>query len=255
MIDEIQELIHSYTRWLHDKTQLKQVHADWVEITTPHLDRHNDCLQIYAKKEGNNYLLTDDGYILNDLASSGCSMDSPKRIELLKMTLAGFGIQQEGPNILVKASAENFAIKKHNLIQAMLAINDMFVLSAPHVESLFYEDVTSWLDLSDIRYTSKVKFSGQSGYDHMFDFVIPKSKQQPERILQAINNPKKDSVEALVFKWMDTRDTRSSDTKLYALLNDSIASISQSVVDAIKNYALEPVFWSERETVRETLAA
>ena len=83
------------------------------------------------------------------------------------------------------ASPDNFALRKHNLVQAMLAVNDMFYLAVPMVASLFYEDVVAWLDLHDIRYTPKVKFTGKTGYDHLFDFVIPKSRRQPERIIQS----------------------------------------------------------------------
>ena len=95
MVREIDTLLNGYTRWLRDKTILKQIDTDWVEITTPYLDRHNDCLQIYARKEGNGLILTDDGYIINDLINSGCPLDTPKRQELLKTTLAGFGVKLE----------------------------------------------------------------------------------------------------------------------------------------------------------------
>jgi hypothetical protein len=85
--------------------------------------------------------------------------------------------------------------------------------------------------------------------------VIPRSRQQPERIVQAISNPKKDSAEALVFKWLDTRETRAPESRLYAFLNDSTSAVSPSVVDALRNYDLEPVLWSQREQAREALAA
>lgn len=255
MIDDIQRLLDDYTRWLRDKTVLRQVGSDWVQVTTPHLDRHNDCLQFYVRKEANGYLLTDDGYIIEDLINSGCPLDSPKRQELLKSTLAGYGVHLDGDQLVVRATPENFSLKKHNLIQAMLAVNDMFYLASPYVASLFYEDVAKWLDLADIRYTPKVKFTGKSGYDHMFDFVIPRSKQQPERIVQAITNPRKDSAEALVFKWLDTRKTRAPESKLYAFLNDVQSPVSPSVMDALRNYDLEPVPWSQREQAREALAA
>lgn len=255
MVEDIQRLLDEYTRWLKDKTAIKQVGGDWVEITTPHLDRHNDCLQLYVRQEGNGYLLTDDGYIIADLVSSGCPLDSPKRQELLKITLAGFGVHLDGECLLVHATAENFSLKKHNLIQAMLAVNDLFYLASPYVASLFYEDVIHWMDLSDIRYTPKVKFTGRSGYDHMFDFVIPKSRIRPERIVQTVSNPKKETAEALVFKWFDTRETRAPESRLYAFLNDSNSPVSQSVLDALRNYDLEPVLWSEREQARDALAA
>lgn len=254
MVNDIQKLLDDYTRWLRDKTVLRNVGRDWVQVTTPHLDRHNDCLQFYVRREGNGYLLTDDGYIISDLINSGCSLDRPKRQELLKMTLAGFGVQMDNEQLLIKATPENFPLKKHNLIQAMLAVNDLFYLASPHVASLFYEDVTQWLELADIRYTPKVKFTGKSGYDHMFDFVIPKSRQQPERIIQAINNPKKDSVKALMFQWLDTKEIRTPESLLFAFVNDN-SFVSPSDVDALKNYGVKPVPWSQREDVRELLAA
>jgi len=37
-----------------------------------------------------------------------------------------------------------------------------------------------------MRYTPRVKFPGISGYDQFLDFVIPKSRKQPERIVQPV---------------------------------------------------------------------
>lgn len=254
MIEEIQNLINQYMVWLKDKTVLRQV-KDWVEITTPYLDRHNDCIQIYAKKENSGYILTDDGYTIDDLEQSGCKLQSPKRQELLKVTLNAFGVQLQKSALQIHASADNFALRKHNLVQALLAINDMFYLAVPMVASLFYEDVVSWLDLSSIRYTPKVKFSGKSGYDHLFDFVIPKSRRQPERILQAINRPNRDTAQAVAFAWIDTKQVRPPDSRAYAILNDSEQPASVAVVDALQNYDVNPILWSKREDIREELAA
>ena len=92
MINEIQELLDNYVKWLREKTRLRQV-DDWVEITTPYLDRHNDYLQIYTRKEDGGYVLMDDGYVIDDLETSGCKLDSPKRQELLQTVLNGYGVQ------------------------------------------------------------------------------------------------------------------------------------------------------------------
>lgn len=255
LVEDVRLQMDNYFRWLKDKTILRSIDDEWVQVTTPHLDRHNDQLQFYVHKENSGYVFTDDGYILNDLINSGCPLDSPKRVELLKTTLAGFGVQLDGDQLMLKATPDNFSLKKHNLIQAMLAVNDLFFLASPYVASLFFEDVIQWLDLADIRYTPKVKFTGKSGYDHMFDFVIPRSRTQPERIVQAISNPKKDTAEAVMFKWMDTRETRSPESRLYAFLNDGTSAVSLAVLDALRNYQLQPVLWSQREQAREDLAA
>jgi hypothetical protein len=256
MIAEIQELIDQYVAWLKDKTTLRQIDDTWVEITTPYLDRHNDHLQIYTKRANGGFLLTDDGHTINDLESSGCMLASAKRQDLLRQTLNGFGIQLKEDHLLeVHASTENFALRKHSLVQAMLAVNDLFYLGEPMIVSLFYEDVVAWLDLSDIRYTPKVKFSGKSGYDHLFDFVIPKSRKQPERIIRAVNRPTKDAAQSIAFAWIDTKEVRSPDSKAYTLLNDSEHVVPVGVVDALHNYEVKAVLWSQRDNLRPELAA
>jgi hypothetical protein len=254
MIQDIQRLLDAYHAWLKDKTALRQV-EEWVEITTPYLDRHNDYVQIYAKKANGGYVLTDDGYTIQDLEDSGCKLESQKRQDLLRMTLNGFGVQLVGKALQVHTSPENFALRKHNLLQAMLAVNDMFYLAHPMVASLFYEDVVAWLDLHEIRYTPKVKFTGKTGYDHLFDFVIPKSRRQPERIIQTINRPSRDTAQALVLAWIDTKEVRPPESRAYALLNDGEQAVPQGVVDALRNYDVRAVPWSQRENVREELAA
>ena len=255
MKEEIDSLVNNYIAWLHDKTQTKQINEKWVEITTPYLDRHNDFLQIYAKKDDDTYLLTDDGYILNDLSASGCSLDSQKRKDLLMMTARGFGISVDGSQLFVRASSSDFSIKKHSLLQAMLAINDIFFTASPLVASLFFEDVEKWLKHSDARFSSKVLFSGKSGYNHMFDFLIPESKTYPERIIQTLSNPKKDTAENLVFKWIDTRESRQPNTKLYALLNDTETSVQSNVIEALRKYETIPILWTKRHNFIAELVA
>ncbi len=254
MIDEVQKLLDQYWLWLKDKTTLREI-EDWIEITTPYLDRHNDYMQIYAKRQNGGFILTDDGYTIGDLQRSGCELESRKKKDLLGITLNGFGVKLEGDSLTVRASRDNFALKKHNLVQAMLAINDLFYLAAPVVASLFLEDVTLWLDANDIRYTPKVKFTGKSGYDHLFDFVIPASKKQPERILRAINRPSRDMAEAVAFSWIDTKEVRPPNSRAYAFLNDAEHIASPSVIDALRNYDVHPVLWSARQDVVGELAA
>ncbi|MGH9431203.1 MAG: DUF1829 domain-containing protein [Terriglobia bacterium] len=256
MLQEIEKLLNDYRAWLKDKTTLRQVNGSWVEITTPFLDRHNDALQIYARGENGGYVLTDDRYTLHDLEASGCNLNTEKRKDLLKMTLNGFGVRMNNEALEVHASAENFPARKHNLIQAILAVNDLFYLASPIVESLFFEDVVAWLDLNNVRYTPKVKFTGISGFDHLFDFVIPKSpRKEPERIAQAINRPTRDNAEAFIYAWSDTREVRSSDSRAYAILNDVDQPVSGGVLEAFRNYHIQPVPWSHRAEVVADLAA
>lgn len=227
MTMEIQTLLDEYWRWLKDETDL-QFLDKWIQVDTPFLDRHNDYLTIYIKGSNGKYLLTDDGYIVDDLEQSGCRIQSPKRKLLFETTLRGFGVQtnEQTKALEVWSSREDFAMKKHGLVQAMLAINDLFYLATPTIKGLFLEDVENWLTENNIRYTPNLKLTGQSGYDHRFDFVIPKSSHLPERIIRTINRPTRDTAEAIVFSWMDTREMRSPESRVYAILNDSNQAVA-----------------------------
>lgn len=254
MLADIKKMLDDYNAWLRANHNLREV-GDWIEITTPFLDRHNDQLQIFAQRENGHFVLTDDGYTLRDLEASGCHLETPKRQELLTMTLNGFGVKRNKDELRVTATPDNFPLKKHSLIQAMLAVNDLFYLAEPIVKSLFYEDVVAWLDSNEIRYTPKVKFTGISGYDHLFDFVIPKSRRAPERIIRAINRPRRSNAETFLHAWTDTQRVRQPDSRAFALLNDLGYPIPTDVPEAFQAYAISPVLWSQKESVREELAS
>ncbi|MDQ1610391.1 MAG: hypothetical protein QOG00_322 [Pyrinomonadaceae bacterium] len=253
MSTELTNLVEQYLGWLKDRTYLRPV-GDWFEITTPYLDRHNDYLQIYAKKENGYYLLTDDGYTLQDLRLAGCELDTEKRLALLHQTLNGFNVRREGDELVTEASPENFAVRKHSLLQAMLAVDDLFYLAQPTVSTLFFEDVVNWLDTYDVRYTSNVKLTGKSGFDYRFDFVIPKSKKQPERIVSTINNPDKKAAQQIFTAWVDTKDARAYDAEAYAFVNDTFKPVPHNVIQALREYNIHTIPWSRREDAIIALA-
>jgi len=244
MTQDIKNLVDDYLKWLKKKISIKQF-GDWTEITTPFVDRHNDLLQIYAKEENGEIILTDDGYIINDLENSGCLLNTPKRKALLQTVLNGFGIELNNESLYAIANKNNFSLKKHSLLQAMLSINDLFSLAESNIISLFFEDVEKWLDENYVRYTPSVKLTGKSRYDHYFDFVIPRSREHPERVLQVITNPSRSTAESFAWAWIDTKEVRRVEAKAYAVLNDK-KPISQSVIEALRSYEVTPVTWSNR---------
>lgn len=254
MIDEIHELTKGYYKWLLDNTDLEQLEG-CVEITTPFLDRHRDHMQIYVDRADSGFLLSDDGYTINDLETSGCKLDTPKRRALLNQTLNGFGVKLAQDEMQVKATVANFSQQKHRLLQAMIAVDDLFYLASPYTKSFFQEDVVDWLKLSDIRCVPGVKLAGKTGFYNHFDFVIPGSNDSPERMLLSINTPNRSNAKNAILTWIDTREARSGDSLAYAILNDNKKTLHPDILDAFRNYDVRPVPWSERESVREELAA
>lgn len=255
MNPEYPRLVLSYVDWLRSNTQLADI--DGVcEITTPFLDRHNDHIQIYIEAKNNGtFELHDDGYTITDLKLSGCSLSTTNRKQMLDMILKGFNVSEKDEILFVDADKNTFPHRKHALLQAILTVNDMFMTSKQHVARFFLEDVAQFLDASDVRYTPDVSFPGKSGFNHRFDFVIPRSKDHPERVLRAINNPNKDSATALLFAWTDTKDNRAKDSRVYAILNDTERPLHPDLLSAFGQYDVSTILWSERQKYVETLAA
>jgi len=254
MIKDCKDLVNAYIEWLRQKISIEEINGI-CEITTPFLDRHNDHLQIYVKKLDSGLILTDDGHTITDLKLSGCEFTTEKRRQILQSILNGFGVRLLGDELVVEARPENFPQKKHNLIQAILSINDLFVMATPMVVSLFREDVEKFLRLNEIRFTPSVNFTGKSGFVHFFDFVIPASKVKPERILKTINRPDKQKITSLIFSWTDTKEVRAPYSTAYGVLNDREQPINPDLISALKQYEIIPLLWSQREEYVKELAA
>ena len=253
-MNDINELIDNYYKWLKDKT-VWEFFGEWAEITTPYLDRNNDYIQIYLKKSEDGYLLTDDSATIAGLAQEGCLINNEKRKKILQLTLRAYGVVNEKDALQIKATLADFPLRKHSLVQAILAVNDMFYLASPHTTSLFLDDLSQWLNSSKIRYSSRLLFQGRSGYSRTFDFLISKSPQSPERIIKAMNDPSKNRADAIIMDWIDVKDSRDEGTQAYAIINDSKQNISDKVVDALEKYGVYPALWSKKEDYKKRLAA
>jgi hypothetical protein len=173
----------------------------------------------------------------------------------LETVLRGHGIHVEGNQLLVEASPRNLGQRLHALIQAMLAVNDMFVMAQPRVATFFWEDVREFLETHEVRYSPRVKLAGRTGYDHAIDFLIPRSARAPERIVQAINAPNRNMIKNYLFVLGDTRDARGTESEAYAFLNDRDREISGDVIEALEAYEVVPARWSRREEFAQRLAA
>lgn len=190
---------------------------------------------------------------MRDLKLSAFEATTEKRKKVLNSILNGFGARLRDDEIIVEARTENFHQKQHNLIQAMLAINDLFVMAEPMVARLFKEDVENYLRLHQIRFTPSVKFTGKSGFDQFFDFVIHESQRRPERVIQAISRPDRQSISVLIFLWTDVKEVRPVESTPYAFLNDHEQTVNPDIESALQEYGIKPLIWSEREEYVEEL--
>ena len=142
MIQDIRRLLDAYHAW-HERKIARRQTNQWMEITTLYLDRHNYYLQIYVKHADDGFVLADDGYMVDDLEKAECKLENRRRQDLLQMTLHGFDVRMDSKALQVHVSSDNFALRKHNQVQAMLSVNEVFYLAVWMMAGLLYEDVAS----------------------------------------------------------------------------------------------------------------
>lgn len=245
LLDPI-KLKEKYISWIEDEITVNKI-GEYLEVTSPFLDRYNDYLQVYAKlEESNEIILTDDSYIINNLQMSGIDINSSKRKQLLESFLRKYNVKLMGDALVTKCGIEDFPQKILFLMQAMLNVDDMFMLSQNKVASIFLEDVSNFLDNKDIFYSKNVGFFGKSGFLYSYDYLLQRTKERPERLCKVINNPNKQNFQNTIFMWHDTKVTREQNSQLIVFLNDE-DKVDPNVVSGFKNYEVNTILWSERE--------
>lgn len=128
------DLAARYVDWFTAETEVETLQNGWAEITTPFVDRHNDHVQIYVRPEGSGYLLSDDGSAFTDLAESGLEL-TDQRTELVQTILNGLDVASLDGQLIVRSTTDRLGQNLHRLVQAILAVEDLYVLSQSRVRS------------------------------------------------------------------------------------------------------------------------
>lgn len=247
----LEEQVDQYHRWLKSKTHiLPEEQDEWALISTPFLGLFNDTLEIYAKRNGDGQIiLSDDGKSLRDLDLVGVSISrSPARREMVENLLVGYGVTMQRGEIVAKATDSNFPQKKHDLLQAMLELNDFYVLSKPAVSRVFKDDVREYLDEQKVVYTPQFISRGAAGIEFVFDFHIAYREQ--EIIIRAFNGMNRVYLSSFLFAWKDVKKHREQLTRKrvvgLAVVNDEDKPIPEEFIHALRKEETDHMLWSVR---------
>lgn len=243
-------ILNDYFRLLKDKTIVTQAEgSEWVEISTPFTGLFNDTLDVFAKREGDRIVLSDDGATLRNLELSGLSITrSPKRKDLFDRILANHGISHENDELVVRTDVAHFAQRKLDMITAMSEANDLHYLAKHTVASVFVEDVREYLDQQDLIYTPQFISRGASGLEFTFDFQI--AYKAKEIVMQAFNALTMNNLPQFLFKWDDVRAIREKQTGKaltgLAIVNDEDHEVKPEYLEALDNKGALYILWSKR---------
>jgi len=258
----INNLMNDYYAFLKEKTLVTANNSsDWVEISTPFIGLFNDTVDIYAKKQGNRIILSDDGNTLRDLELSGLEISrSPKRKEILDRILINYGVKINDDELTVEATEKDFPQKKLNLISAISETSDMYYLARHTVASVFREDVKNYLDEQELIYTPYFISKGSTGLEFTFDFQI--AYRNTEIVIKSFNSINKMNLPHFLFTWDDIKKVREQQTQKeiigLAIINDIDREVSEEYLSALESKGAQHILWSQRhnpDNIRKLKAA
>lgn len=248
----LNELIDNYYDFLKGRTAVvTETGTNWAVISTPFIGLFNDTLEIYAKKDNEKILLSDDGITVKNLDLIGSPVSrSPKRKDLLDKILLNYGIQYQDNEFITEATEQNFAQKKHNLVSAISEINDMYMLAKHTVASIFKDDVRDYLNEQQIIYTPQFISKGSTGLEFTFDFQV--AYRNEEIVIKSFNSMNKLNLPNFLFTWEDIKSARERITNKrvvgLAIINDEEKEIQAEYFDALKSKNADFILWTERHT-------
>lgn len=254
--------MNDYYAFLKEKTLVTaSTSSDWVEISTPFVGLFNDTVDIYAKKEGNKIILSDDGNTLRDLELSGLEISrSPKRKEILDRILINYGVRISNDELTTEATERDFPQKKLNLIAAISETADMYYLARHTVASVFREDVKAYLDEQELIYTPYFISKGSTGLEFTFDFQI--AYRNTEIVIKSFNSINKMNLPHFLFTWEDIKKVREQQTQKeligLAVINDVDREVSEEYLSALESKGAKHILWSQRhnpDNIRKLKAA
>jgi len=246
---DIQKMINDYTEWLKKEISTCAF-GEYIELTTPYLDRFNDYLQIYVKQDTDGTIsMTDDGYIIGNLISSGMSFKKGTKIhKTLDKIAKNFNVLINGEEIVTTANSHNFPQKKHMMVQAMLAIDDLYIVSPENVKDLFFDEIRTYFDANDIFYSENFSVLGKTETIYTYDYHLQRTREKPERFCRGINRLNQPRRDMTLFNWIDTQDKRGNAGELIVIYNDNNA-VSDDVLRGFYNYGIKTLPFSQRQDI------
>lgn len=236
-----------------------RLNTSYIRIDTPFLDRHNDSLILYAVKSDDGIRLTDGGYVLDDLESEGIKiMRSKKRRQILETQLKSYAVNLDKKNnelYIETKSTAGFPRAQNFLIQAMLFINDMFMLSDSNVNDIFKNEIARFFEDNNIRVLQDPTFVSNSGMTHKYDFTIAGIKNIPDKLIKTMNSPRNEYyAKALATDVRLTKGVLTRNTEFYTFINDHDKSIDANIISLFDNEGIKTIPYSHRNDFIAELA-
>lgn len=253
---------NSYFKWIQDNTVFSNVLNNAIELSSPFTDSLNENIKVYIEPESNEFKVTDGGYTLWSLESTGMSFRKGSHREMLLHTLisrTNVHLNVESKELYIISDEKNLGKSIHNLIQAILSTSDLLWFGKKTVKNLFFEEVSDYFKKHSVDFDPfpDIEIQGKSKLSHHFDYLMTVQNRE-KKLVRLINHLDQTQLERTLLSWTDTSKQRESKygehLGMVALINDKNKAIPSKYLDAFQEYKIEPVGFTDKSSVKNALS-
>lgn len=260
----VEQISEEYLKWVKDSNKFSK-HKDVIEINTPSVDSFGDNISLILKPEGDKIRISDDAYVVWNLEAHGLNVTRNKssRNNLLKsiLTYESVSLNTDTNEIYKVSSMNNIGQSIHEMIQSISKVSDLMYLNKSNVKSVFNDDVLSYLkqnkDMFD--YFPNLQIVGQSKLSYNFDALFT-TKNKVKKLSKFYNSFTQNTVDNALVSWLDTiryREERYDGSLQMAIVvnDDNTKSFSKEYLDALYEYDIDVIPFSDKQKLIESLGA
>jgi len=129
------------------EVRIRSQGVDRFRVLTPFTFSDGDHLRVVLRREGDQWLLSDESHTYMHLSYEldERDMQSKTRQRIINSALAMFGVQDCNGELLLPVEPDRYGDALYSFIQALLQISDVTYLSRERVRSTFLEDFEAFL--------------------------------------------------------------------------------------------------------------
>ena len=144
---ELKHIEKEFKEKVCNEIRLMQEGIERYRVFTPFQFDDGDSFAIVLKKNGTDWILSDEGHTFMHLSYEIDidSLDKGTRAKIISTTLNTFGIKEKEGHLFANITEENMGNVFYNYVQALIKITDVSYLSRERLKSTFWEDFKTFI--------------------------------------------------------------------------------------------------------------
>jgi len=221
-------------------------------VTVPFERADRDAISLWIRREGENYVVSDEGETYGYLYLSNINLDQSRREKRLQSTKQRFNLDSAKYEVKLTAEKERLGARLLDAIQAVQSISYLSYTRRQYTQTDFRNEVGSYLDDEGYHYERNIDIDGDSE-PHRVDFHVQNGKPTYLDAIHAEDVSTSHSMaERTAFKWVDIQ-AGTPDVTTITVLDDETGEYDERTVRILSNYSDEYIPWSTRGSITNAI--